>query len=94
MRVLKIAVLVLGTLLTVRLRAETVFITLEKDNALAVLDGLEGKLLKTVNIGVQPRGIVISPDAKVLYIAASGENTIKIIDTDTLKETGRLPSGE
>ena len=31
-------------------RAETVFVTLEKDNALAVVDPVAGKLLQTVSI--------------------------------------------
>jgi len=49
---------VLGLFLTVVLtgtaQAETVFVTLEKDNALAVVDPIAGKLIKTVNIGQRP----------------------------------------
>jgi YVTN family beta-propeller protein len=89
---------VLGLFLAVALagvaQAETVFVTLEKDNALAVVDPIAGKLIKTVEIGQRPRGITISPDNKFLYVAVSDDDTIKIIDVDTLKETGRLPSGE
>jgi sugar lactone lactonase YvrE len=68
--------LVLG-LLTASAQAETLFVTLEKDNALALVDPIEGKLIKTVEIGQRPRGIVISPDYKVLYIAVSDDNTVK-----------------
>jgi YVTN family beta-propeller protein len=46
-------------------QAETVFVTLEKDNALAVVDPVAGKLIKTVPVGQRPRGIAISPDNKV-----------------------------
>jgi len=57
---------VLGLFLTAALtgvaQAETVFVTLEKDNALAVVDPISGKLIKTVEIGQRPRGIAISPD--------------------------------
>jgi len=71
---------VLGLFLTVALtgvaQAETVFVTLEKDNALAVVDPISGKLIKTVDIGQRPRGITISPDNKFLYVATSDENTI------------------
>ena len=49
--------------------AENVFVTLEKDNALAIVDPIEGKLLKTVPVGQRPRGIALSPDNKHLYIA-------------------------
>jgi len=74
--------------------AETVFITLEKDNALAVVDPIEGKLLKTIEIGQRPRGIVLSKDQQQLYIATSDDNTIQIIDINSLKPVGTLPSGE
>lgn len=74
--------------------AETVFVTLEKDNALAVVDPATGQLLRTVPVGQRPRGIAISPDHRQLYIAASDDDTIQILDTETLKVTGTLPSGE
>jgi len=85
---------ILSMALVANAQAETVFVTLEKDNALAVVDPVAGKLIKTVEIGQRPRGIVISPDNKFLYVAVSDDDTIKIIDAETLKETGRLPSGE
>jgi len=55
---------VLSLVLAATAQAETVFVTLEKDNALAVVDPIEGKLIKTVPVGQRPRGIVISPDNK------------------------------
>ena len=51
--------------------------TLEKDNALAVVDPVKGELIKTINIGQRPRGIAISPDNKHLYVATSDDNTVK-----------------
>lgn len=74
--------------------AETVFVTLEKDNALAVIDPVAGKLIKTVPLGQRPRGIVISKDQQQLYIASSDDNTIQAIDIKTLKQVYTLPSGE
>lgn len=74
--------------------SETVYVTLEKDNALAVIDPVAGKLLKTVDIGQRPRGIVLSKDQQHLYIATSDDDTIQIIDIKTLKPIGTLPSGE
>jgi len=72
--------------------ADTLYITLEKDNALAVVDGETGKLVKTVKIGKRPRGVAISKDGKQLFVAASDDNTILAIDTANLKVTGKLPS--
>ena len=74
--------------------AENVFVTLEKDNALAIVDPIEGKLLKTVLVGQRPRGIALSPDNKHLYIATSDDNTIKVFDANSFKELGKLPSGK
>ncbi len=84
----------LATTLLGLARAETVFVTLEKDNALAVVDPAAGTLVKTVPIGQRPRGIALSPDNKQLYIATSDENTIKIVDANSFKILGKLPSGE
>lgn len=74
--------------------AETIYVTLEKDNALAVVSGPEGNLIKTVKIGKRPRGISLSRDGNSLYVAVSDEDAIKIIDTSSLKIVGTLPSGE
>lgn len=78
---------------TSNLHAETLFVTLEKDNALAVV-APEGKLLKTVKIGKRPRGIVMSADGKHAYVAVSDDNIIQVIDTASLKVVGKLPSGD
>ena len=74
--------------------ADTVFVTLEKDNALAVVDAETQALVKTIPIGQRPRGIVLSKDNRFLYVAVSDDDTIQIIDTETGKLVGNLPSGE
>ena len=74
--------------------SETVYVTLEKDNAIAVIDPIAGKLLNTISIGQRPRGIVLSKNQQQLYVATSDDNTIQVIDIDTLKPIGTLPSGE
>lgn len=74
--------------------AETVFVTLEKDNALAIVDPEAGKLIKTVAVGQRPRGIAISKDFRQLYIAASDDDTIQVVAIDTMKVVGNLPSGK
>ncbi len=55
-------ILAIGLLLiSFQVFSETVYVTLEKDNAIAVavVDPIEGRLLKTVPIGQRPRGIVL-----------------------------------
>lgn len=81
-------------LISCQVFSETVYVTLEKDNAIAVVDPIAGKLLKTISIGQRPRGIVLSKNQQQLYVATSDDNTIQVIDIDTLKPIGTLPSGE
>lgn len=70
--------------------ADTVYVTLEKGNAIAVIDGNTGKLNKLVEVGKRPRGLALSQDNTRLYVAVSDENVIKIVDTATLKVVGSL----
>ena len=72
--------------LVINAQAETVYVTLEKDNAVALVDPVAGKLLKTVEVGRRPRGLAFSPDYKILYIAVSDDNAIKLFDSETLKK--------
>lgn len=71
--------------------ADTVYVTLEKANAIAVMDGNTGKLSQLVEVGKRPRGLVLSHDKTRLYVAVSDENIIKIVDASTLKIVGSLP---
>jgi PQQ-dependent catabolism-associated beta-propeller protein len=48
---------------------------------------------QTIPVGNRPRGIVLSPDGSQLYVCASDDDTIEILDTGTLKIIGTLPSG-
>jgi YVTN family beta-propeller protein len=47
----------------------------------------------TVPVGNRPRGIALSPDGKFLYICASDDDTIQVMDTATRKIVGTMPSG-
>ena len=76
------------------IRAETVYVTLEKDNALAIVDSASKQLIRTVGIGQRPRGIALSQDYRHLYVAASDDDTIQIIETETAQIVGTLPSGD
>lgn len=44
------------------------------------------KVIKTLQIGAYPRGIVVSPDASTAYVAQMGGTTIHEIDLATFKE--------
>ncbi len=73
--------------------ADRIFVSNEKDNSIAVLDGKTLQIVKTVPVGARPRGIVLSKDGKSLYICASDADRIEVLDLGSLTVTRRLPSG-
>src|SRR5918911_2036615 len=80
-------------LVTGAAQARELFVTNEKGNTVTVVDGDTLKVTATVPVGNRPRGIVISPDGKWLYICVSDDDTIKIMDSATREIVGELPSG-
>ena len=50
--------------------AYTAYVTNERDNTVSVVDLDKMETVKTIPVGQRPRGIVISPDGKFLYICA------------------------
>src|SRR5690349_24925060 len=58
-------------------QARELFVTNEKGNSVTIIDGDTLKVTATVPVGNRPRGIVISPDGKFLYICVSDDDTIK-----------------
>lgn len=50
---------------------------------LSVIDAAAGKEVQRLPIGAYPRGIVVSPDSSVAYVAAMGGNTVRTVDLTT-----------
>jgi YVTN family beta-propeller protein len=49
-----------------------VLVTNERGGTLTVIDGPTRKVVSTVQLGKRPRGLKLSPDGKLLYVALSG----------------------
>ncbi|MEO6078740.1 MAG: cytochrome D1 domain-containing protein [Steroidobacteraceae bacterium] len=49
-----------------------VLVTNERSGTLTVIDGASRKVTNTVQLGKRPRGLKLSPDGKLLYVALSG----------------------
>ncbi len=86
--------LLVFTLLPALNHADTVLVSLEKDNALAIVASDNLQLTHTVKIGRRPRDIKLSPDYQKIYVAASDDDTIQVLDAETYQVIGTLPSGE
>ena len=49
-----------------------VYVTNEDSNDVSVIDGDTHNVLETIDIGKRPRGLKVSPDGQLLYVAVSG----------------------
>lgn len=67
-----------------------IFVSDEKGNALTVLNDKDYSLVATVKMPRRPRGMLFSPDHKLLYVACGGSNLIAILDVATLKVVERI----
>src|SRR5438874_6268726 len=90
-RVWRIAGLLLAVMSTPA-GAYTAYVTNERDNTISVVDLDQMKTVKTVRVGQRPRGITMTADGRNILVCASDDDTIQIIDTDTLRIVGNLPS--
>ena len=48
----------------------------------------------SVNVGQHPEWVTLTPDSKVAYVAAAGDNSVTAVDTATLKVIARIPVGQ
>lgn len=52
--------------------AQPLYVSLERGDAVAVVDPASGTVIQQISAGKRPRGLVISPDGTRLYVAISG----------------------
>ena len=51
------------------------------------------EVTKTIKVGQRPRGIEFTRDGKFVLVAVGDDDTIQVIDTETLEVVDSLPSG-
>ena len=73
--------------------APLIFVSNEKDNTVTVLNADTLETVKTIKVARRPRGIVVSPDGKELFVAAGDGDIMDVIDTGTLEISRQLESG-
>lgn len=75
------------------LDGKLVLITDPGNNALVVVDAASRKVVKRLNPGRQPEGVLISPGGAHAYVAVAGEKNIAVLDLKTLEVSARIPTG-
>ena len=69
------------------------YVSNEKGNSISVIDTDKMATVATIQTGQRPRGIEVSRDGKLLFVAVGDDDKIQIFDTKTLSDAGELPSG-
>jgi YVTN family beta-propeller protein len=78
--------------------APKAYVGLFKDDAVAVLDTAQNKVLGTIAVPKGPHALVVTPDGRKVYVSSDGASTVSVIDTATDRvvasiEVGANPHG-
>src|SRR5215470_6247926 len=58
-----------------------VYVGLFKDDAVAVIDVAQNRVLKTIPVPKGPHGLVVTPNGRKVYVSSDGASTVSVIDT-------------
>jgi YVTN family beta-propeller protein len=70
------------------------FVPTEDTGAVVIAEGGTGRILGSVPIGSEPEGIAVSPDRRVVYVTAEGDNRVAVVDAASRKKTAELDVGQ
>ncbi|WP_372395771.1 PQQ-dependent catabolism-associated beta-propeller protein [Azospirillum sp. HJ39] len=95
MHLLRYAILILAApaLMAEPAASETIFVSNEKDNQIAVVDGDSLQITNKIKVGRRPRGITLSADGTQLYVCVGDDNRVDVVDIASGKVVHALPSG-
>src|SRR5437867_7616679 len=72
---------VVGTGFLTAAGAPRAYVGLFKDDAVAVIDTVQNKVLTTIPVPKGPHGLVMTPDGRKVYVSSDGAATVSVIDT-------------
>lgn len=70
------------------------YISLEDDGALGVLDLAEKEMIKEIEVGEEPEGVMTSPDGKFVYVTSEVANTVHVVDTSNWEVAADIVVGK
>src|SRR6266566_4354324 len=74
--------------------APKVYVGLFKDDAVAVIDTAQNKVVSTISVPKGPHGLVMTPDGRPVYASSDGASTVSVIDTATDRVTATVEVGQ
>ncbi|PES61895.1 40-residue YVTN family beta-propeller, partial [Bacillus cereus] len=60
------------------------------DNTVSVINAATNTVVGTINVGIAPQGITVSPNGTLAYVANELSNTISVIATATNTVVGTI----
>src|SRR5882724_4180654 len=84
---------VVGTGSLMAAGAPKAYVGLFKDDAVAVIDTAQNKVLSTISVPKGPHGLVITPEGRKVYVSSDGASTVSVIDTATDKVVASIDVG-
>jgi len=73
--------------------APKAYVGLFKDDAVAVIDTAQNKVLGTIAVPKGPHGLVATPDGRKVYVSSDGASTVSVIDSATDRVVASLEVG-
>src|SRR3989454_5220368 len=73
--------------------APKVYVGLFKDDAVAVIDTAQNKVVSTISVPKGPHGLVMTPDGRKVYVSSDGASTVSVIDTASDRVVGSIEVG-
>src|SRR5437762_8983353 len=73
--------------------APKVYVGLFKDDAVAVIDTAQNKVVSTISVPKGPHGLVMTPDGRKVYVSSDGASTVSVIDTATDRVVSSIDVG-
>ncbi len=70
-----------------------VYVGLFKDDAVAVIDTSQNRVVGTIPVPKGPHGLVVTPDGRKVYVSSDGASTVSVIDTASDKVVGSIEVG-
>jgi len=70
-----------------------VYVGLFKDDAVAVIDTSQNRVVGTIAVPKGPHGLVVTPDGRKVYVSSDGASTVSVIDTASDKVVGSIEVG-
>ena len=69
------------------------YVGLFKDDAVAVIDTTQNRVVATIPVPKGPHGLVVTPDGRKAYVSSDGASTVSVIDTASDKIVATIEVG-